>query len=79
MDLLSSRGVTRIWELRDYGVEYCQDVLLFNPTYNGYEGYWTSDDLDWIVYASHEDSVTVGGWLLDRIKARWSDWEQHIW
>ena len=77
--MLSSRGITRIWELREYGVEYYQDVLLFNPTYNGNEGYWTSECLDWIVYASHEASITVGGWLLDNIKAQWSDWEQHVW
>ncbi len=79
VEMLSSRGVTRIWELREYGVEYHQDVLLFDPKYNGYEGYWTSDCLNWIVYASHEASVTVGGWMLENIKAQWSDWEQHIW
>ncbi len=79
VEILSSRGITQIWELREYGVEYRQDVCLFNPTYNGYEGYWTSDRLDWIVYTSHEASITVGGWLLDQIKAQWSDWEQHIW
>jgi hypothetical protein len=79
VEMVSSRGVTRIWELREYGIEYHQDVLLFNPTYNGYEGYWTSDGLDWIVYASHESSITIGGWLLDQIKVQWSDWEQHLW
>lgn len=79
VEMLSSRGVTRIWELRERGVEYHQDVSLFDPAYNGNEGYWTSDCLDWIVYASHEASVTVGGWLLDSIKTQWSDWEQHIW
>ncbi|HEY9828908.1 MAG TPA: hypothetical protein V6D19_26115 [Stenomitos sp.] len=79
IEMLSSRGITRVWELREYGVEYYQDVLLFDPIYNGYEGYWTSDCLDWIVYASHEASVTVGGWLLENIKTQWSEWEQHVW
>lgn len=79
VEMLSSRGVARIWELRECGVEYYQDVSLFDPAYNGNEGYWTSDCLDWIVYASHEASITVGGWLLDSIKTQWSNWEQHIW
>lgn len=78
-DLLLSFGIRRIWELREYGIEYVQDVSLFEPVYSNYEGYWSSENLDWIVYASHEDSVTVGGWLLENIKAQWRDWEQHIW
>lgn len=79
IDRLSAHGITRIWELRDYGIEYEQDICLFDPAYNGYEGYWTSDSLDWIVYASHEASITVGGWLLEDIKAQWSDWEKRTW
>ena len=78
-DLLLSAGVTRIWELREYGIEYVQDVSLFDPVYSTYEGYWSSENLDWIVYASHEESVTVGGWLLESIKTQWQGWEQHIW
>lgn len=79
IDQLSAHGITRIWELRDYGIEYEQDISLFDPAYTGYEGYWTSDKLDWIVYASHENSTTLGGWLLEEVKAQWSDWEQHTW
>ncbi|ABW26701.1 hypothetical protein [Acaryochloris marina] len=79
IDRLSNRGITRIWELRDYGIEYEQDISLFDPAYNGNEGYWTSNRLDWIVYASHEDSTTVGGWLLEEIKEQWLDWEKHTW
>ncbi|WP_299413185.1 hypothetical protein [Acaryochloris sp. IP29b_bin.148] len=79
IDQLSTRGITRIWELRDYGIEYEQDISLFDPAYNGNEGYWTSNRLDWIVYASHEDSTTIGGWLLEEIKVQWPDWEKHTW
>lgn len=77
--LLVSRGVSRVWELREYGPEYEQDVSEFDPQYNGAEGYWSSGDLDWIVYASHESSVTVGGWLLDELKPHWPEWNQRIW
>jgi len=78
-DLLTSRGISRVWELREYGPEYDLDVSLFDPHYNGAEGYWSSGDLDWIVYSSHESSITVGGWLLVEIKARWPEWNQRIW
>jgi hypothetical protein len=79
VDLLASRGVSRVWELREYGPEYEQDVSLFDPHYDGAEGFWSSGDLDWIVYASHESSITVGGWLLAEIKNRWPEWKQRIW
>ena len=49
------------------------------PRYNGSEGYWSSGDLDWIIYASHESSVAVGGWLLGAVKQRWPDWRAHVW
>lgn len=77
--VLQRRGVTRLWELREYGPEYEQEVTLFDPHYNGAEGYWSSGDMDWIVYASHEGSVTFGGWLLDELKVIWPAWETHLW
>ena len=66
-EVLASRGIASVWELREYGPEYEQDVGLFEPYYNGAEGYWSSGNLDWIIYASHESSVTVGGWLLPEL------------
>jgi hypothetical protein len=78
-DILAARGIERIWELREYGPEYEEDLTLFQPHYDLAEGYWSSGDLDWIVYASHESSVTVGGWLLRDLKALWPEWEAHIW
>lgn len=79
VDLLTSRGISRIWELREYGPEFERDVSLFDPHYNGAEGYWSSPDLDWIVYASHESSITIGGWLLTEIEELWPEWKQRIW
>jgi hypothetical protein len=77
--ILASRSIERVWELREYGPEYEEDVARFEPHYNGAEGYWSSGDLDWIMYASHESSVTVGGWLLQDVKAMWSSWQLHVW
>lgn len=77
--ILKARDIERLWELREFGVEYELDNSLFDPYYNGAEGYWSSAELDWIVYASHESSVTVGGWLLEEIKARWPSWQAKTW
>jgi len=77
--ILSARGIERVWELREYGPEYEEAVAMFEPFYNGAEGYWSSGDLEWIIYASHESSVTVGGWLLQEVKAMWPSWQTHVW
>jgi hypothetical protein len=77
-DTLAARGIERVWELREYGPEYEQDVALFKPFYNGAEGYWSSGDMDWVVYASHESSVTVAGWLLQELK-KVCTWEAIVW
>lgn len=77
--ILAERRITRIWELREYGPEYELDVSAFEPSYNGAEGCWTSPALDWFVYASHENSITVGGWMLDEVKRASPEWERHIW
>jgi hypothetical protein len=78
-NILAARGIGRVWELREYGPEYEEDLALFEPFYNGAEGYWSSGDLDWIIYASHESSVTVGGWLLTEVKQLWPSWQAHVW
>jgi hypothetical protein len=65
--ILAERRITRVWELREYGPEYELDVSAFEPRYYGAEGFWTSPALDWLVYASHEDSISVGGWVLDEV------------
>jgi hypothetical protein len=78
-DTLEARGIERLWELREYGPEYEEELALFEPYYNGAEGYWSSGDLDWIIYASHESSVTVGGSLLGDLQRMWPPWQAHVW
>lgn len=78
-DVLAARRIDRVWQLREYGPEYEEDLTLLEPYYNGAEGYWSSGDLDWIIYASHESSVTVGGWLLSELKVLWPSWQAHVW
>ncbi len=78
-DILERRGVRRLWELHEYGTEYELDLGLFAPVYTGSEGYWTSIGMDWLMYASHEGSLTVAGdWLIEEVRAAWPEWEQHL-
>ena len=77
--ILRRHGVGHVWELREFGPEYELDLDTLDPTYNGAEGYWTSDDMAWLLYASHESSITVAGeWLIAAVKEAWPNWEQHI-
>ena len=77
-ELLISHGVTRLWEFCEDGLVYEQEVSIIEPCYYGEEAYWTSGDMDWIIYASHENSITIGGWLLREVKAAWPEWKQRI-
>lgn len=75
--VLAGREVSRLWELRELEteVDYELDLTLFEPTYNGSEGFWIDSSFEWLVYASHEDSVTVSGAeLLPTLKAAWPAW-----
>lgn len=68
-------GASRVWELREWGDSFELDLELVHLDYTGAEGFWTCPPLDWLVYASHEDSLTVGGtWLRDALRAQWPDW-----
>jgi hypothetical protein len=76
---LADLGVGRVWELREYGPEFAEEVELLEPCYDGAEGVWTAPDYRWVIYASHESSVTVAGTLLSEIKRMWPDWREHKW
>lgn len=81
--ILSAHEIERVFELRefDHSPEYQLDIEGFNPAYtiNG-EGYWFSADMDWVIYASHENSITIAGeWLLTEIKEIWPGWEERRW
>ena len=53
-------------ELREFGEWGCeQSVSALEPAYTGEEGYWTSSSSDWLIYASHESSISLAGeWLV---------------
>ena len=68
--VLIEHGIVRLFELREWG-DGCEiDTVAAGFTYNGAEGFWTSGDMAWMVYASHESSITFGGaWLIERMRS----------
>jgi hypothetical protein len=78
--VLAAIGVTRLWELRELDTDAdCElDLELFEPIYTGAEGFWTDRSFDWLIYASHESSVTVAGARLmpafKRAFPAWQEW-----
>lgn len=85
--ILRDHGVERVYEFSEFSpigteggspeLEMPLDHLI--PKYGraaGWaEGYWFSKEMDWLIYASHESSITVGGaWLIDAIKQAWPAW-----
>ena len=77
-DAIVARGITsellrgvssgHIIELRtDFGVGYESDATLVQLCYGReLEGLFTDASLDWLIYASHEESVALGG---ERLRA----------
>ncbi len=74
---LNATNVKRIFELREYGPNFVQETEAFEPVYTGAEGYWTSRVVDWVLYASHESTVTLAGSLMERVKKIWPRWAEH--
>ena len=79
-ELLVAQGLRRVLEFREGGPARELALELLDPLYDGLEGFWTARGADWIIYASHETSMTVGGaWLIEALKARWPAWQRHVW
>jgi len=77
--IFRDRGAETLLEMREDGINYELELSVFEPYYNGSEGYWCDGTFDWIIYASHESSITIGGWILPEIKKVWSNWKERIW
>jgi hypothetical protein len=52
---------------------------LFPFWYNGEEGFWFDKSFDWLIYSSHESSITLAGLILPEIKKNWANWQYRLW
>lgn len=76
--VLTERGVTRLLELREWG-DGCEiDTAAAEFTYTGAEGYWTSGDMSWMVYASHESSITFDGPLAAAMRPFLPEFDRYL-
>jgi hypothetical protein len=64
-DALNRRGISRVFEVHEFGPhepDYAIELSILDPAYRwGGEQYCTAAGVDWVVYASHESSITIGG------------------
>ena len=76
---LTQHGISRVFELREWGCGYEIDVEIVGFTYTGAEGFWTNGECDWMVYASHEASLTFGGaWLIEKMRNALPQYNRYI-
>lgn len=96
LDISSFRAADGLNKVRQavsiHGVRACFDFSEFDepttrlslrewePAYDGMEHFWTSEPLDWLVYVSHEQSITLGGtWLIEAFKRAEPTWRNLLW
>jgi hypothetical protein len=78
-DILLQRGITRVWEVHELRRPPEYELSPSLCAFEAYETYWSSKELDWLVYTSHEASITfAGSWLVEEIKRVWENWEQRV-
>lgn len=83
--ILKENGVVKLYEFRERGLAYeidnisnyslwqSDDYFMYN------EGFWVDDTMNWIIYKSHEESITFGGgWLISKLKDEWKDWGKNL-
>ncbi|MHA6484111.1 hypothetical protein ACX1C1_19640 [Paenibacillus sp. strain BS8-2] len=78
-EVINEMEIFEIKEWRDLGKQINMDF--FKTQYDGEgEGYWFPKDLKWIIYCSHENSISIGGEeIVKSIKSKWKEWEDYIW
>lgn len=84
-NILLKHGVTQIYEFRESGLLFKIDNI---NNYNFWdsddyfwnnEGFWFDDSMDFIIYISHEETLTFGGEaIIKELKNCWKDWTEHL-
>jgi len=59
--MLHALGVVRLFEVREHGDSFELELAAAGLSYDGAEGFWFVHAMDWMIYASHESSITFGG------------------
>lgn len=83
--ILEEHDVVKLYEFREHGLAYeidnISDYTLWQSDdyFMCNEGFWFDDTMSWIIYKSHEDSITFGGeWIRSKLKEEWKDWYKNL-
>ncbi|MGB6406519.1 MAG: hypothetical protein WBF39_03525 [Planococcus donghaensis] len=80
-NILLKLNYNSVYEMNEDRLIWLIDTNSLVPTMSKYndERFWFSEDMSWIIYVSHEGSITLGGEeLLNQVKAKWDDWQSNI-
>ncbi|MFD2216439.1 hypothetical protein [Metabacillus endolithicus] len=80
-NFLLGHNNNQIYEMHEDRTLWIVETNSLDPSYDGRycERFWFSKDFNWIIYASHECSISFGGKkLISSLKEKWQDWELNL-
>lgn len=80
-NFLLSQNKDRIFEMQEDRTIQMIETTSLDPSYDGHYGerFWFNEDMNWVIYASHEGSITFGGQeLISALKDKWQDWAANV-
>lgn len=80
-NLLLKQNNNQVFEMHEDRSVFVVETNSLDPSYDGRYGerFWFNEDMNWIIYASHEGSIAFGGReLIYSLKGKWQDWESNL-
>jgi hypothetical protein len=68
---LEERYIDRCFLLEEHGPDYEVGCSLIDTTRHEF---FVTREIEWLLYVSHEDSISVAGLLADFFRMEWRDW-----
>jgi hypothetical protein len=75
-ELLIACGISNVFWFREHDLAEELAVDQLPSLYAASESFIVDEKLDWIVYWSHEGTITFGGRLLDQVKLLLPEWRE---
>ena len=75
------QGADVVFELHEDLTLWQIDTDSLDPCYDGryLERYWFDQHMNWVIYASHESTISFGGnELITSLQSFWPDWQEHL-
>lgn len=80
-NILLSQNNDCIFEMQEDRTIQMIETTSLDPSYDNHYGerFWFTEDMNWVIYASHEGSITFGGHkLISALKEKWPDWAANV-